>query len=385
MTGPYGAPFGGGYGPSPVPLGPPTGGFRQPGGYSAPPSGPAPGVPAPPVAPPPRNYPATTCATPDPAAEGRYSEAVAAQHYVAALVTQPRPAASYELGYSNLPPERFYQFKMWLQTPEGENYRRWEDAARALLDVIEPFNARWRQGWLNAELQLLAPLRSYLEIFDQHTQQLLTYADLNPAARHAQLYGVIDSANPLPVDVLGPRLAERSGLQELLDSYEQFWREKLGVELAAGWKTSWGPADYDPFVISASLRQITDTVTERLWSPRELPELPEVPPYQPAAIGLPRSMTALQQQLCQLTGGTELPTFTLPEPFNPQSVPTPMAPARPRWGRGQFYTGRAVTTQPRSPWAEGVVLEVAHGSTVQVQRFDGSVGWFAVGDVLGIR
>lgn len=361
----------------------PQGGYPQ-GGYPPPGYGPPP-VPLIPTAPPPRTYQPYDGAVPDMNAQMRYAEAAATQPQIAALPTIPRPAAAYELGYAQLPPDRFYQFKMWLQSPEGQNYKEWEDEARRVLDVLEPFNARWVQGWMAAEMQLLAPLRDYLAIYDQYTQQLITYADLNPQARRAQLFGQDDPANPLPYDVLMQRLPERTSLQQRLSSYDDFWREHMGIEFATGWKTSWGPAEHDPFVIAAALRQITDSVTARLWSAPELPAIPALPTYSPSVTGIPRSMTALQQQICHATGGDELPTHTTPEPFHPPALPNPMPPAGQRWARGQFYTGRAVICRGRAEWAEGVALEVTHGPTVRVQRFDGSLGWFPVNDVLGIR
>ncbi|WP_106848093.1 hypothetical protein [Blastococcus sp. Marseille-P5729] len=388
MSDPYGA---GGAG---VPHGPP-GPWGQSGPYGQPAASGQPGAygaapypppqPLIPTTPPPRSYDAYDASVPDPQAAMRYAEAVAAEPQIGSLPTTPRPASAYELGYAQLPPERFYQFKMWLQSPEGQNYREWEDEARKILDVLEPFNARWVQGWMSAEMALLRPVRDYLDIYDQYTQQLLTYADLNPAARRAQLFGQDDPANPLPVEVLMQRLPERSRLQERLASYDEFWREQMGIEFATGWKTSWGPADHDPFVIAASLRQITDNVTARLWSASQLPDLPALPVYAPSATGIPRSMTALQQQLCQLAGGEELPAHTVPEPFHPPSLPSPLAPAHPRWSRGEFYTGRAVACRGRTAWAEGVALEGVHGPTVKVQRYDGSLGWFPVNEVRGIR
>lgn len=377
--GPLGTP-----GPAPVGYGvPPT----VPGGGPGPAYPPAP---LPPAAPPPKSYPAVDCVVADPTATSRHTEAFAAYPQLAALPTGPTSISAYETAYAQLPPERFYQFKMWLQSPEGENYKRWEDEARHLLDIIEPLNARWAQGWINAELDLLRPVHDYLHIYDQYTRQLLTHADLNPRARHAQLYGGTDPASPLPYDVLVQRLPGRTALQERLASYDEFWRARLGVEFAAGWKSSWGPAEHDPFVIANGLRQITASVTSRLWSAAELPDVPTLPRYAPIATGLPRSMTALQQQLCRLTAGEERPTYTMPEPFYPDGYPNPLAPANPRWSRGDFYTGRAVVCRKRAPWAEAVALEVSMGTggmspSVCVQRYDGSVGWFGVGDVLGIR
>lgn len=362
-------------------------------GASAPfPAGPYPPAapPVPPAAPPPQSYPPIECTVPDPAAIARHTEAFAAYPHIAALPATPTMVSAYETAYAQLPPERFYQFKMWLQSPEGENYKQWEDEARRLLEIIEPLNARWAQGWINAELELLRPMHDYLDIYDQFTRQLLTHADLNPLARNAQLYGASDPANPLPYEVLAQRLPERTALQERLASYDEFWRTSMGVELATGWKSSWGPSDHDPFVIANGLRQITASVTSRLWSAAELPEVPAMPAYAPVATGLPRGMTALQQQICQLTGGAELPTHTLPEQFYPAGYPSPMGPANPRWSRGDFYTGRAVVYRNRAPWAEAVALDVSMGNlgtapSVCVQRYDGSVGWFPVGDILGIR
>ncbi|WP_134323149.1 hypothetical protein [Cumulibacter soli] len=349
-----------------------------------------PPVPMSPAAPPPRSYAPIETVVPDPVANARYAEAFAAFPHIAALSPTPTLVSAYETAYAQLSPERFYQFKMWLQSPEGENYKQWEDRARQLLEVIEPINARWAQGWINAELSLLRPLHDYLDIYDQFTRQLLTHADLNPAARHAQLYGASDPANPLPYDILLQRVPERGRLQELLASYDEFWRSNMGVEFAAGWRSSWGPAEHDPFVIAEGLRTITGSVTSRLWSAAELPEVPSLPPYAPAATGLPESMSALQQEICALTGGGALPTHVPPAEFHPDSYPTPMAPANPRWSRGDFYTGRAVVYRNKAPWAEAVALEVAMGNagmapSVCVQRYDGSVGWFPVGDILGIR
>lgn len=373
-------PYGGqpGYPASGQPGYPAGGPAQGPPGY---------GPPAPmiPTTPPPRTYQPLECVVPDINAQMRHAEAIASERQIMSLPTIPRPAVAYELGYNQLPPDRFYQFKMWLQSPEGQNYKQWEDEARKLLDVLEPFNARWVQGWMAAEMQLLRPLRDYLDIYDQYTQQLLTYSDLNPAARQAQLWGRDDPSNPLPYDVLMQRLPERAALQERLNGYDDFWRQNMGIEFATGWKTSWGPREHDPFVIAASLRQITDSVTSRLWSAQELPALPEFPAYRPPVNALPRSMTALQQQICQATGGDELPTLTVPEPYHPPALPSPMAAAHPRWGRAQFYTGRAVACRGRASWAEAVALEVSHGPSVRVQRYDGSVGWFSVNEVLGIR
>lgn len=337
------------------------------------------------------SYPAVECTVADPQAAARHAEAIAAYPQIAALPVVSAPVSAYEAGYAQLPPDRFYQFKMWLQSPEGENYLRWEEQARDFLQVVEPLNARWSQGWIEAELALLRPLHEYLDIYDQFTQQLITHADLNPAARHAQLYGTSDPMNPLPYAVLAQRLPERSALQERLASYDDLWRSHMGVELATGWKTSWGSAHNDPYAIAAGIRQITAAVTSRLWSASELPAIPQIPTYQPPVTGLPESMSGLQQQIIEASGGgTALPTHSLPEPFRPEGYPSPMAPANPRWSRSEFYTGRAVIYGGRAPWAEAVALEVALGHpgsapSVCVQRFDGSVGWFGVGEISGIR
>lgn len=367
----------------------------QPGPYQ--PGGPYQGAPAPmgpplpPAAPPPMSYPAIECTVPDQPAAARHAEAMSAFPQIAALPVVSSPVSAYEMGYAQLPPDRFYQFKMWLQSPEGENYLRWEEQARAFLQVVEPLNALWTQGWIEAELALLRPLYEYLDIYDQFTRQLITHADLNPAARHAQLYGTNDPMNPSPYVVLTQRLPERSQLQKRLASYDDLWRDHLGVEFATGWQTSWGSADNDPYAIAAGLRQITTAVTSRLWSASELPAIPQIPRYQPPVLGVPESMRGLQERILQAAGdGAAVPIHSLPEPFRPEGYPSPMAPANPRWARAEFYTGRAVVYGGRASWAEAVALEVAMGHpgsapSVCVQRFDGAVGWFGVADIFGVR
>ncbi|GAB3299012.1 hypothetical protein [Epidermidibacterium keratini] len=377
----YGPPGGPGpYGGAPGYPGPgfPGGGF--PGGM------PGPGYGMPPV-PPPRSYLEIAATVPRPGAESRYAEALASYPMVMATPTIPRPSSTYDASYRQLPQDRFYQFRMWLQSPEGQYYKQWENEARLLLDVIEPFNARWAAGWMAAEAGLLRPIVGYLGAFDSHTRQLLTHADLNPMARNSFFIGHSDPQNPIPYDVLAGRLPERSEVQRKLDEYDDFWRERFGVELGLAWRTSWGPPDLDPQYIAGTLRQIIDAVTDRLWAESELPEIPALPQFAPPVRAVPEAMSSLVEEMAERCGGERIPSHELPASYTSPSHPQQMPSARPRWARATFQLGRAVVVGGRSDTAEAVALEVVAGQQpmAKVQRFDGSIAWFPINDVLGIR
>lgn len=358
--------------------GPPPGGFPPPGyqpAYGMPPG------------PPPRTYAEISASVPNGAAESRHAEAIASYSMVMSTPTIPRPSSTYDASYHQLSQERFYQFRMWLQSPEGQNYKRWENEARTLLDVIEPFNARWAAGWMEAEAGILRPIVGYLGAYDAYTRQLLTHADLNPMARNAYFVGHQDPQNPIPYDVLSGRVAERSEIQRQLDEHDAFWQERFGIELGAAWRTSWGPADLDPQYIAAYLRQIIDAVTERLWADSELPEIPALPQFAPRVSAVPEGMAELVVEMTERCGGDRVRSIDLPAQFDPPAYPQPMPPAGPRWSRGVFQLGRAVVVGGRQDWAEAVALEVVVGQQpmVKVQRYDGSIAWFAINEVLGIR
>lgn len=369
--------------------GPPSG----PGSYGGAPGAPGfpGGIPGPgygmPAVPPPRSYAEISATVPRPGAESRYAETLASYPMVMATPTIPRPSSTYDASYHQLPQDRFYQFRMWLQSPEGQYYKRWENEARSLLDVIEPFNARWAAGWMEAEAGLLRPIVGYLGAFDGNTRQLLTHSDLNPMARNSLFIGHSDPQNPIPYDVLAGRLPERSEVQRTLDEYDDFWRDRFDIELGLAWRTSWGPQDLDPLYIAGYLRQIIDAVTDRLWAESELPEIPALPQFAPRVRAVPESMADLVDEMTERCGGERVPSHELPAPYTAPSYPQQMPPARPRWARSTFQLGRAVAVGGRSDWAEAVALEVIAGQQpmAKVQRFDGSIAWFAINEILGIR
>lgn len=348
-----------------------------------------------PIAPP--TFEPISCLVAEEQLAHRYQDAINAYPTVRAQVGLRRLRAQ-QLAHHQLDQDRFYQFKMWLQSAEGQNYLRWENEACAVLEIIEPINAAWMLMWLELELGVLGPIVDWLAIFDAYTAQLLTYADLNPAARLSISHRSLDPLNPIPYEVLKQRLPERDQVAGYLNHYGQIWLERLGIPLGTGWRTSWGSASADPVQLATWLRGFIEQVAFRLWSPSELPQIPALP-----SVALSGALIALPQQFAdhigsieEQVGGKSQGFVSIPEPPVLSAQPPSIAPMDTRWLRGSIVVGRAVCfSRGRPAWAEGVALQESISfresglgdgvAAIRVQRSDGAVAWFDRSSLKGLR